>query len=159
MGRNKKPTAIKEFEGNPGKRPLNKESEPKPLNTMPACPDFLDKIAKGAWRRLAPEMHRIGVLTIVDRDALAAYCSAYSRWRAAEDALKEKDGLVFVINDKHGKSRYQQQHPEIGIASKAMQDMHKFMKEFGLTPSARSNLVTALDEGEENPWAEYLAAN
>lgn len=36
-GRPPKPTAIKELEGNPGKRPLNK-NEPKPKQTAPKCP-------------------------------------------------------------------------------------------------------------------------
>lgn len=39
-GRKPKPTAIKELEGNPGKRKLNKK-EPKPDKGMPVCPEWL----------------------------------------------------------------------------------------------------------------------
>ena len=39
-GRKPKPTAIKELEGNPGKRKLNKK-EPKPEKGMPVCPEWL----------------------------------------------------------------------------------------------------------------------
>ena len=44
-GRKPKPTAIKELEGNPGKRKLNKK-EPKPDKGMPTC--HYDK-AKADW--------------------------------------------------------------------------------------------------------------
>ena len=39
-GRKLKPTAVKELEGNPGKRKLNKK-EPKPDKGMPTCPEWL----------------------------------------------------------------------------------------------------------------------
>ena len=39
-GRKPKPTAMKELEGNPGKRKLNKK-EPMPGKGMPDCPKWL----------------------------------------------------------------------------------------------------------------------
>ena len=57
-GRKPTPTAIKELEGNPGKRPLN-DAEPKPERKAPPCPKGLEPEAKrnGAgcqsnWSRL-----------------------------------------------------------------------------------------------------------
>ena len=50
-GRKPTPTAIKELEGNPGHRPLNKH-EPKPMKKAPACPKSLSTEAKKEWRRL-----------------------------------------------------------------------------------------------------------
>ena len=47
-GRKPKPTAIKELEGNPGKRKLNKK-EPKPEKGMPVCPEWLLPEAKAEW--------------------------------------------------------------------------------------------------------------
>ena len=44
-GRKPKPTAIKELEGNPGKRKLNKH-EPKPIKRAPPCPKWLTDDAK-----------------------------------------------------------------------------------------------------------------
>ena len=62
-GRKPKPTAIKELEGNPGKRPLNK-NEPKPEKTAPKCPTWLDKEAKKEWRRMSKSLEAIGILTM-----------------------------------------------------------------------------------------------
>ena len=44
-GRKPTPTAIKELEGNPGKRPLNAK-EPKPVKKAPSCPKWLEPEAK-----------------------------------------------------------------------------------------------------------------
>ena len=44
-GRKPKPTAVKELEGNPGKRKLNRK-EPKPDKGMPTCPEWLLPEAK-----------------------------------------------------------------------------------------------------------------
>ena len=40
-GRKPKPTAMKELEGNPGKRPLN-PNEPRPERKAPRCPAWLE---------------------------------------------------------------------------------------------------------------------
>ena len=70
-GRKPKPTAVKELEGNPGKRPLN-ELEPKPKKKAPKCPGWLDAEAKTEWRRVAKQLEELGVLTEVDMAAFAA---------------------------------------------------------------------------------------
>ena len=48
-GRTPKPTAIKQLEGNPGKRQLN-TNEPKPKQKAPTCPKWLDDEAKKEWK-------------------------------------------------------------------------------------------------------------
>ena len=65
-GRKPKPTAIKELEGNPGKRPLN-DAEPKPVRKAPPCPKWLEPEAKKEWRRLSKQLEQIGVLTKVNQ--------------------------------------------------------------------------------------------
>src|SRR5262249_42754142 len=77
-GRKPKPTRLKEMLGNPGKRALS-TGEPVPEAAIPSCPRFLDKEARKEWRRAAPELYALGVLTNLDRAALAAYCESWSR--------------------------------------------------------------------------------
>ena len=67
----RKPTRLRILEGNPSKRPLP-NNEPQPDPTMPECPDWLMADAKEEWHRVAPELHRIGLLTIVDQTAWPA---------------------------------------------------------------------------------------
>lgn len=142
-GRRPKPTNLKILEGNPGKRALNK-SEPKPKPIAPKCPTWLDKEAKKEWKRVAPELERLGLLTIVDGTALAAYCQAYSRWKQAEEIL-QAEGLIFATE-----SGYLMPRPEVKIAEKSMQLIKSFCAEFGLTPSSRGRMsLPEVDDGDD----------
>ena len=75
------PTAKKKLHGNPGRRPLpENEPEPRMEDGIPGAPDHLDALGKKEWDRMAAELYPIGVMTVVDRTALEAYCSEYSKW-------------------------------------------------------------------------------
>lgn len=132
-GRRPKPTALKKLEGNPGKRPLN-EREPTPRRAMPRCPHHLAGEARKEWRRVVRELYAVGLLTQVDRAALAAYCQLYARWIAAEKEI-ESDGLT-MITAKGGVM----QNPAVRIAATALDGMRKYLIEFGMTPSSRSRI-------------------
>ena len=95
-GRKPTPTAVKELEGNPGKRPLNAK-EPKPAKKAPSCPKWLEPEAKKEWRRLAKQMEQIGILTEVDMAAFAGYCQAYARWKEAEEFITQHGSIVKSI--------------------------------------------------------------
>ena len=74
------------------KRPIRPELEPLQTAEPPKPPRYLTRLAAAEWRRLAPELHRLGLLTVVDVAPLAAYCQAYARWRAGEEALAKMAG-------------------------------------------------------------------
>lgn len=132
-GRRPKPTALKRLNGNPGKRALN-PAEPEPPEGMPTCPDHLSDIAQAEWQRLAETLHDMGVLTVVDRAALAAYCQAYGRWVEAEQKMKSSPPLIKTA------SGYVQQSPWLTISNKQMELMSRYMTELGLTPASRSRV-------------------
>jgi P27 family predicted phage terminase small subunit len=132
-GRRPKPTAIRRREGNRGKRAWNHD-EPIPPDGIPRCPDHLGPVARTEWRRVARALHGMGVLTLVDRAALAAYCAAYGRWVEAEQKLKEAPTLYKTA------SGYVQQSPWLGIANKQLELMGRYMTELGMTPAARSRV-------------------
>jgi P27 family predicted phage terminase small subunit len=132
-GRRPKPTALKELQGNPGKRPINRR-EPKPKG-IPTCPPHLDTVAKVEWNRILPELIAIGLITSIDRAALAAYCSSYSEWTSAETQI-QKYGRVI----KSPKSGFPIPNPYVGISHVALGNMHRFLTEFGMTPASRSHI-------------------
>lgn len=140
-GRKPKPTHLKVVEGNPGKRPLN-EREPVPRSELPTPPEHLDDVAKVEWGRVSEDLYRIGLLSSVDRAVLAAYCQAYARWVAAENAIAEmasRDKVTagLLVKTTNGNAI---QNPLVGTANKAAADMVRYAAEFGMTPSARSRL-------------------
>lgn len=133
-GRKPKPTALKRLDGNPGKRPINVR-EPKPAGGgKPTCPSHLSPTAKSEWKRISGTLHEMGILTTVDRAALAAYCQAYARWVDAEKKLAETPALIKTP------SGYVQQSPWLSVANKQMEIMGRFMAELGITPASRSRI-------------------
>lgn len=144
MGRPKTPTSLKVLNGNPGKRPLNK-NEPKPKPKIPACPNWLNEDAKKAWKQLAPELKKLGLLTIIDGQAFALACQSYGIYVECEKKLMEH-GRVMVIARENGD--YEQQRPEVSIGNNALKNFKSFCSEFGLTPSARAGIEINTDDAE-----------
>ena len=151
-GRKPKPTALKQLEGNPGKRPLN-EHEPVPPKATVKCPAWLESEAKKEWRRLAPALESMGILTTVDLTAFAGYCQAYARWKEAEEFITQH-GSIFQTP-----SGYVQQVPQVSIAQQNLKIMQSFCSEFGLTPATRSRIIAnggSKEEASDDPMAAIL---
>ena len=150
-GRKPKPTALTVLEGNPGKRPLN-EHEPIPPKVTLKCPDWLLPEAKKEWKRLAPALEAMGVLTMADLTAFAGYCQAYARWREAEEFISQH-GSIFKTP-----SGYVQQVPQVSIAQQNLKIMQSFCSDFGLTPATRSRIIAAGGDSEnaEDPMEALL---
>ena len=136
------PTRLRLLKGNPGKRRVNSD-EPKPprraKKDLLRCPGWISDGAKLVWRSAAPQLRDMGVLTQVDRDALAAYCQAYARWREAEEFIA-KHGSVYPLRDEQGRVKYMQPFPQVAIARHLLLAVRTFQQEFGMTPSARSRI-------------------
>ena len=128
-----KPTALKRLQGNPGKRALN-VSEPRPTATMPRCPTHLQGEARAEWRRVARGLHDAGLLTQIDRAALAVYCQAWGRWVKAEAQVARHGEVVKTAAGNV------MQNPYLSIANRAMKQMREMARELGMTPSARSQI-------------------
>ena len=157
MGRRgppRKPTHLKVIAGNPGKYPLNTR-EPQPRKAVPRCPDWLPEEAKTEWRWMVSELRAMGVLTSVDRHALAAYCQTWARWRAAEEFVM-KHGETYAIRDDAGKVRCMQQFPQVAIARNLLLILKAYQQEFGMTPSARSRIQLGGLEEESEKAKRYF---
>jgi P27 family predicted phage terminase small subunit len=125
-------------------------SEPTPAPLVdPDPPAWLAKAAKAEWRRLAPMLTRLGILTETDAAALAAYCEAWVTWQTATRSMR-KDGLVIARDDGMAMSPY------VKIAHDAMTQMRSFLVEFGMTPSARARIHTAAPDKPISKWAGKL---
>ena len=155
-----KPTQLKVLSGTARKHRINAH-EPQPEVARPAPPDHLTPAAITEWERVIEETVSLGIMTNLDRGALAAYCQAYGRWVAAETALArmaEKDAITegLILRTKAGNAI---QNPLVGSANKAMADVVRYAAEFGLTPSARSRVSGAgQTDAEGDPFSMFETA-
>ena len=140
-----KPTRLKALAGNPGKRPLNRH-EPQPKAGLPRCPTQLSEEAKREWKRISKELERLGLLTVLDRAALSAYCQAWGRWIEAEERLRQHGVIVKSPNG------FPVQSPYLAVANRAMAQMGKLLVEFGLSPSSRSRIQSPIDDLDDDEF-------
>lgn len=137
------PTGLKLLSGNPGKRPLNLDQAPA-KRALPRCPSWLSREAKAEWRRVAPELARLGLLTELDRALLASYCQTFAVWREC-DRIVAAHGRTYL--SPSGQVR---QRPEVGIAQAEQALLRQLAAELGLTPSARARMGIATEQDEED---------
>src|SRR5215831_14532265 len=79
---------LRLLKGNPSKRRARIPPEPVRAEECPPPPRYLNAYAKEEWQQIAPELHRLNLLTILDVGPLAAYCSAAAQLRQAEEAIE-----------------------------------------------------------------------
>lgn len=144
-----KPTAIKRLEGNPGKRPLNK-NEPKPKTVIPNCPQWLLPEAKKEWKKIVQGLGKLGLITCVDGAALAGYCQSWARYVEAEKYLSSHSTAFET------ESGYMQPVPQVGIAQRYLKICQSFMSEFGLTPSSRGKMSVPKNGDDEDPLEKLI---
>src|SRR5688572_13757514 len=106
-----------------------------PMPGGPECPDWLDDEAKAKWKRVTNDLQAMGLLARADRAALAMFCTAWSRWKDAEEQVRKFGAIV-----KSPEKGFPMKSPYLTIADQAMETMRKLMVEFGLTPSSRSRI-------------------
>ncbi|MEN3976901.1 phage terminase small subunit P27 family [Emcibacter sp. SYSU 3D8] len=102
--------------------------------------------ARAEWRRMAKHLYGLGLLTDIDRAALAGYCQAYGRWVEAEEAIA-KHGIVV-----RSPSGFPMSSPFLAIANKALEQIHRFGIEFGMTPASRSRVSAIPPHRSGNPF-------
>lgn len=158
-GRKPKPTHLKLVTGNAGKRKIN-EREPKPPTSVPPVPAHLSDEAKVEWGRVSALLEQMNLISHIDRAALAAYCQAYADWAYAESEIRKYGHIVksptktvtrkardgSEITETSG--GYPMQSPFVVIRNKSLELMHKYMVEFGMTPSSRTRIV---GDGTQKP--------
>jgi P27 family predicted phage terminase small subunit len=133
---------LRLLKGNPGKRPARSPPEPVRAEECPPPPRHLSAYAKEEWEQIAPELHRLNLLTVLDVGPFAAYCSAAAQLRQAEEAIQrmakqDERGHALTIGGSAGN---QVMNPLLRIASQARADMQRIGAQFGLTPSGRLRL-------------------
>ncbi len=164
-GRKPKPIELRVLHGTAGEKAL--AHYPRPRRVLPRCPEHLDGEAAKCWKRLARELYDAGLLSTIDKDALACYCTAYARWRKAERELAASNELVVttkILNDEGAVIGGGNviQNPWLAVSNRALEQMTKLAAEFGMTPSSRSRVkaeVSAAKRVQPERPRERVAQN
>ncbi len=149
-GRRPKPTKLKLLQGTQRSDRVNLQ-EPAPKPEIPSCPKHIQGESRREWKRITKELGAVGLVTRVDRAAIAAYCEAYGRWSEAVSKLHEKGLLV------KAPSGYPILNPYLSIINSALDQMRKFLTEFGMTPSSRTRISVARKNEDEDDAARFFA--
>lgn len=152
VGRKKKPTHLKVVEGNPGKRKLTSEREPKPSGAEPDKPQFTTGEASECWDRMVLELRAMGLLHAADVDSMEIYCEAFGTWRRAQRAVAS--GVLINRGTKERPNMVT--NPAWRIARDAANLVRQLAEQFGLTPAARSRIEVP-DGAEDVSLDEFLA--
>jgi P27 family predicted phage terminase small subunit len=145
------PNVIKLLRGNPGKRRIADEPKPQIPECVPEPPPFITGYAADEWYRAAPELHVLGLLTVLDVMPFAAYCQAYHHWRMAVEAfnaIAEKDPATSGLLVKRADGN-DGPNPLVRIARRAADDMVSLAGHFGMSPAARARISAGV--GYEPP--------
>jgi P27 family predicted phage terminase small subunit len=143
-----KPSALKHLEGTfrKDRAPVH---EPEPTRSALAAPAWLAGDAREEWERVAPELDRLNLSTVVDYATFLGYCMSYARALQAEEEISlwglTMSGLHTTVAN-----------PAVAIARLEWAQVRKFAAEFGLTPAARTRVNGKPDEEPKDRAKMFL---
>lgn len=170
MGRKALPANVHVLRGNPSKKSAAAllDEQVRPPVAIPPCPSHFSPEAKAEWKRITKHLELLGLVTEIDRAALAGYCTAWGDYVWAERRIAE---INTEAKDKTGESGriwglatgYKQISVPMQIRNRALELMVKFLGEFGMSPAARSRVtasdpqmtIPGLDKPQEGGWASF----
>ena len=152
-----KPTTLRALEGGRSHSLAKPEdtNEPRPRPIAPKCPDDIDNQAKKIWKRLAPKLEKMGLLTETDGDMFGHLCQIRSRLVAIHNFIKKENKSLVQLKvtiDGSGQEHVEAKPSPYVIMEKHYYDLfRKYAGEFGLSPRGRVGLTVGMteDEGED----------
>lgn len=133
----------------------------EPEIEIPDCPRHLLKEARKEWKRITPELEILGLVSRIDRAALALYCQEYAWWVWHDEALQRD---LKMVADKEAQFRADPENagkpweggdgfmlptpnkswaynPHWVARNKHATQLDRFLASFGLSPSARGRVT------------------
>ena len=115
--------------------------EPEYEVVIPDPPSHLNAKAKKHWKGLVPDLADAGVMTNVDTDALAIYCTNYV---ALLDEQKKLEGEETIIDGRGG---VPMRNPRIALINQIQKQVQAMQIQFGITPKGRVKVQSNKPKG------------
>ncbi len=144
-----KPTALKLLTGEKKNR-INFDEPPAP-DGLPQCPPTASAEVREVWDYTVEHLRTMGIASPADRDALLCFCEAVITHRKASALLAKSPILI------QGHRGVLVRNPSIAVQRDAATVIRVFAHEFGLTPSARSEIRSGAAKPDASA-ARYFSA-
>lgn len=134
---------VRHLRGTPDRR----ANPGKPLKAAPKRPNpptWLGREAKAEWRRIVPELDKLGILAVVDRAVIATYCDAWQRWTEARQLIDD-NGLA-VLNPERGWVK----NPVWQVYRDAAATLQSLAKELGVSPATRLRMTLPEQDADDD---------
>jgi P27 family predicted phage terminase small subunit len=162
------PVNVHLLRNNAAKKPLGQllDDVVRPDVAIPTCPQHLGDEARKEWRRISKHLAKLGLISQIDRAALAGYCQSWGRWVEVERKIAaanaaDPDKVAGLVTSTP--AGYQQISVLMQISNRCLEQMKRFLAEFGMSPAARSRVTASDAQGElpgfekpsEGGWASF----
>ena len=153
-GRPPKPTKIHQLHGTDRADRTN-DAEPQPDSAdVSKPPSWLKGRGRKQWKRVAPILADMNLVTVADTDALALLCDSLAEYIEARDVVS-KHGATYETVTKDGSTMYRQR-PEVSQYQDAWRRVLRMMTDFGMTPGSRSKVKVG-GKQEADSFEEFLS--
>ena len=125
----------------------NTPATPKPPAKRPTKPSWLLPEAKKEWNRVSGTLWKMGLLTELDRFALAMYCQQVALYERAQNTMMI-EGETYKTPTGQLKQR-----PEYFIQKDCIKEIRQLCNMFGLSPNSRMRME--LPEGDTDEIDEF----
>lgn len=147
-----KPAALRLIEGGRVRESSNLADGLNPPVEIPPMPRELSKSARAEWRRIAPALRDLGLVSRLDRAALVSWCRVAGLIEDLEALRSAKidkhlvDGLPYLeaverVEFEVLPSGYRQQSALASRLRSLREEQLKLADRFGLSPSARARVT------------------
>lgn len=158
-GRGKKTDRkIRVLQGNPSGRVLPNEERHMSIavdsQTEPPVP--LGERAREHWDRIVSVHGPSGLITTLDLDSLARYCSMLEKWQDARDFIQEH-GCTTTRRNTY--QEYEVKSPEFDMYLTLGRMLLQHAQQFGFTPASRQPNTNPPEVKEMDEMEEFLFGN
>lgn len=151
MAKGRKPQLRQVLSLNMNKKPSRQNPAPVEFDvSIPQMPEWLDKTGKEKWVALTTGLKPMAILSPVDADILAAYCSLYSQMVRCVIKLNKSGGFTKSANGGPEKT-----DPAVDQLTVISNRLAGLGKNLGLNPLARSKLVSD-PTLQEKDWLDNI---
>lgn len=134
--------AVKEAKGNPSRRPIG--SDPAVADVQASvrvdAPDWLKAAGLDVWKRLAPRLIALKLLSTTDAETFGRYCTNFARWLKMQKRLDDM-GEIYEIETASGIVR--RADPAFLIGDRLERQLVSAEAVFGLNPAERQRIYAS----------------